>query len=95
MARFRPAGNGFLIGPIDTPGKRFPDSAYGEGAPMTAIRPRGSGGRRHDGRIHDPEFGSWIGEVARAVRDVVDSTPRTIRLCALIAVAAASWAFLR
>ncbi|GIH50392.1 hypothetical protein SAMN05421833_122154 [Microbispora rosea] len=95
MVRLGPAGNGFLIGPIDSSETSISDSAYGEGAPMTAIRPRGSGGRRHEGRIHDPEFGSWIGEVARAVRDVVDSTPRTIRLCALIAVAAASWAFLR
>ena len=62
---------------------------------MTAVRPRRSGGRRQEARVHDPEVGSWIGEVARAVRDVVDSTPRTIRLCVLIAVAAASWAFLR
>jgi hypothetical protein len=62
---------------------------------MTAIRSRESGGRPQGERFHDPEFGSWIGEVARAVRDVVDSTPRTIRLCVLIAVAAASWAYLR
>ncbi|RGA06568.1 hypothetical protein DI270_002650 [Microbispora triticiradicis] len=67
----------------------------GEGAPMSAIRPRGSGERRQEVRFHDPEIGSWVGEVARAVRDVVDSTPRTIRLCVLIAVAAASWTFLR
>ncbi len=62
---------------------------------MTATRPRVRGGRRDEKRFHDPEFGSWIGEVARTVRDVVDSTPRTIRLCILIAVAAASWAYLR
>ncbi|GAA0412632.1 hypothetical protein GCM10009530_76460 [Microbispora corallina] len=62
---------------------------------MTAIRSRGSGGRRQVERFHDQEPGSWIGEVARAVRDVVDSTPRTIRLCVLIAVAAASWAYLK
>ncbi|MCT9935237.1 hypothetical protein N5079_34050 [Planotetraspora sp. A-T 1434] len=62
---------------------------------MTAIRPRESGERRREERIHDPEFGSWIGEVARTVREVVDSTPRTIRLCILIAVAAASWAYLK
>jgi hypothetical protein len=62
---------------------------------MSAIRPRGSGGRRQGERFYDQELGSWIGEVARAVRDVVDSTPRTIRLCVLIAVAAASWAYLR
>ncbi|MBP2704547.1 hypothetical protein JOL79_12050 [Microbispora sp. RL4-1S] len=61
----------------------------------TTIRPRGSGGRRQGERFQDPEFGSWVGEVARAVRDVVDSTPRTIRLCVLIAVAAASWAYLK
>jgi len=60
---------------------------------MTTVRPRGRGGRRQE--VRDPEFGSWIAEVARMVRDVVDSTPRTIRLCLLIAIAAASWAYLR
>nr|MBO2473244.1 hypothetical protein [Actinomycetales bacterium] len=64
-----------------------------KGAAMTTVRPRGRGGRRQE--VRDPEFGSWIAEVARMVRDVVDSTPRTIRLCLLIAVAAASWAYLR
>lgn len=62
---------------------------------MTAIRHRARGERRDEERFHDPEYGSWIAEVARTVRDVVDSTPRTIRLCILIAVAAASWAYLK
>jgi hypothetical protein len=66
-----------------------------EGATMTAIRPRVRGGRIQKERFHNPEPGSWIGELARTVRDVVDSTPRTIRLCILIAVAAASWAYLK
>lgn len=46
-------------------------------------------------RLPEPEVLSWIGEIARTVRECVDSTPRTIRLCVVIAVAAACLAFFR
>ncbi|MEV7011923.1 hypothetical protein [Streptosporangium sp. NPDC051022] len=46
-------------------------------------------------RLPEPEVPSWIGEIARTVRECVDSTPRTIRLCVVIAVAAACLAFFR
>lgn len=51
----------------------------------------GSGREPEPASPETPPPSTWIGEVARMVRDVVDSTPRTIRLCIVIAVAAAAW----
>lgn len=62
---------------------------------MTAIRPAGDAEPPAQEPPGVSEPSSWVGEVARMIRDVVDSTPRTIRMCILIAVAAASWAYFK
>ncbi len=48
--------------------------------------------------LGEPESGvdrSWMGEVARTIRDIVDNNARTARTCILIAAATAAWAFFR